>query len=130
MSREFKITGVLHIEHINSGEIDIVCSDDGEISDGYHTMHELYQHRMALNVALFHAWDILCYNVMKSKLHHDGTMLEGYFIVAVEFGLLGQISYHYDLKHWDKFKIKEVERIPYEYDGHTSQDVIERLIKL
>lgn len=106
--------------------------EDIDVTDGYHTMHELYQHRMALNIALFNT--LICGNdldvkeVMKSKLHNDGTMFEGYFIVMAitEFG---QISYHYDLKHWDKFKIPEVERTP-EWDGHGSIEVIERLMKL
>lgn len=100
------------------------------ISDGYHTMHELYQHRMALNIALFHAWHQLGLHVkvMKSKLHSDGTMFENYFIVMA-ITPQGQISYHYDLKHWDKFKIPEVDRTP-PYDGHGSQQVMERLVKL
>lgn len=107
--------------------------DDLEVSDGYHTMHELYQHRMALTVALFHSWYIEYghepeWQIFKSKFHSDGTMFEGYFIVMAIVPS-GQISYHYDLKHWDLFKIPEVERAP-EYDGHTSDDVIERLLKL
>jgi len=106
------------------------------VSDGYHTMHELYQHRMALNIALFNSWYdesvpdgyYSQMQVMKSKLHHDGTMFDGYFIVMA-LTPHGQISYHYKLEHWDKFKIPEVERTP-EYDDHTSNDVIERLMKL
>lgn len=106
----------------------ITGSDDLEVSDGYHTMHELYQHRMALNIALFH-WIKKDYEVVKSKLHYDGTMFDGYFIVAAKTEE-GQISYHYKLKHWDKFNLFEVERVPWEYDGHGSLEVIERLIKL
>lgn len=110
--------------------------EDIDVTDGYHTMHELYQHRMALNIALFNT--LICGNdldvkeVMKSKLHNDGTMFEGYFIVLAYSSHLGrnQISYHYDIKYWDEFTIPEVERIPFPYDGHTSQDVIERLLKL
>lgn len=113
------------------------------VSDGYHTMDELYEHRMALNVALFrymHGIE-LQFNplykqepwVCKSKLHNDGTMFEGYFIVACRFdevAAIGQISYHYKLEHWDKFRIPEVERVPWEYDGHTPQDTITRLLSL
>lgn len=102
------------------------------VSDGFHTMEELYEHRLALTVALFntsiYANDLDIKEIMKSKLHHDGTMFEGYFIVMAITDY-GQISYHYDLKHWDKFQIPEVERTP-AYDGHTSKDVIERLLKL
>lgn len=104
--------------------------NDIEVRDEYHSMHELYQHRMALNIALFNSiWKSRpAISVWKSKLHHDGTMFEGYFIVMAVTHY-GQISYHYKLEHWDKFDIPEIERTP-EYDGHTSQDIIERLMKL
>jgi len=108
------------------------------ISDGYHTMHELYQHRMALNIALFNllaAIPIQQYyggnyvRVMKSKLHYDGTMFDGEYFIVMAIVDGKQISYHYKLKHWDKFIIPEVERTP-KWDGHNSLDVLERLMKL
>ncbi len=105
-----------------------------ECSDGYHTFAELYEHRLALNVALFNLLSVQIWNdsldniVVKSKLHHDGTMFEGgYFVVACRNP---QLSYHYKLEHWDKFKIPEVERVPWAYDGHTPQDTIIRLLNL
>lgn len=110
----------------------IQAEEDIEIRDEYHSMHELYQHRMALNIALFNY--LICGNdlevkeVMKSKMHNDGTMFKGYFVVMA-VTIHGQISYHYKLKHWDKFKIPEVERTP-PCDGHTSLQVMERLMHL
>lgn len=99
-----------------------------EASDEYHTMSELYDHRRALTVALFNTlYEQTPYTPCKTKLHHDGTMFPGYFMVFVNLGS-GYISYHYALEHWDKFAIKEVDRGP-DYDGHTSKDVIERLEK-
>ena len=63
----------------------------------------------------------------KSKLHHDGTMYDGMFIVGASLPGIGEISYHYDLDPWwDVFNIREVENAP-EWDGHTPNDVIERL---
>ena len=135
--KEFIFTDVYDAYYDKNGSYRIRAQ---EVSDGYHTMHELYQHRMALNIALFNLWyemhkylvetDMIYDNpqVMKSKLHNDGTMFDGYFIVMA-ITPHGQISYHYDLKYWDKFKIPEVERTP-PYDGHNSQDVLERLMKL
>lgn len=99
-----------------------------EVSDGYHTMHELYQHRMALTRALFVNMKRQ-YVVYKSKLHYDGTMFEGYFIVIM-FTEFGQISYHYDLKHWDSFDLSEEPKVHQPFDGHGSLQVLERLMKL
>lgn len=117
------------------GRIDhmVIQGDNLEVRDEYHSMEDLYYHRMALNIALFHAWKELGWDVVKSKLHHDGTMFEGdYFIVWAKTPKYHpfphkQISYHYHLKHWDKFKIPEVERIMFQYDGHTSNSVLELL---
>lgn len=116
--------------------ITIEAPGDIEVSDEYHSMHHLYKHRMALNMALFNMiqdWldsegQPVGYAVMKSKQHADGTMFDGYFIVMA-ITPHGQISYHYKLKHWDKFRIPEVERTP-TYDGHSSEDAIARLMAI
>ena len=42
----------------------------------------------------------------------------------------GLISNHYKAEDWDLFKVPEVEKAKYEYDGHTAQDVLERLKNL
>ena len=99
---------------------------DGETSDGYHTFNELYHHRAVLFsviVATFseRAW--------KSKLHADGTMYDGMFIVGIETPD-GQATYHYDVDpYWDLFRCTELERAP-EWDGHTPNQAIERIGKL
>lgn len=102
-----------------------------DISDTYHTFGDLYNHRMAFNAALCHAITeinaekIYCY---KSWKHHDGTMFEGMFIVVIE-SCYGQISYHYNAEHWEKFNIPERD-IALEYDGHTPDDTYIRLLKV
>lgn len=99
---------------------------DGDTSDGYHTFNELYHHRAVLFsviVAKFsdRAW--------KSKLHADGTMFDGMFIVGIETPD-GQATYHYDVEpYWEMFRCKEVDRAP-EWDGHTPDQAIERIGKL
>ena len=102
-----------------------ISEHKGDISDGYHTFNELYDHRAALTAALFKS--LPSDMVYKSKKHHDGTMYDGMFIVGANLPGIGAISYHYDLDPWwDIFNIREVENAP-EWDGHTPNDVIERL---
>jgi hypothetical protein len=101
-------------------------------SDGYHTFKELYEIRQAYNVALFNEWgkfDIPRYNVHKSWKHHDGELCfgGGWFIV-VAIMPTGQISNHYKAEDWDLFKIPKVEKALFPFDGHTTEDVICRLI--
>lgn len=112
-----------------------------DVADEYHSMHELYQHRMALNIALFNFMYMVDVSIrgeeasykkplyMKSKLHNDGTMFEGGYFIVMAITPEGQISYHYKLEHWDKFRIPIVERTP-PWDGHNSEQVMERLMKL
>ena len=96
----------------------------GNISDGYHTFDELYYHRMIL-------FSIICNqdknNSWKSKLHSDGTMFEGYFIVGI-LTRQGQYTYHYKLDYWDLFEVEVFEKAP-EWDGHKPED-IGRLLSL
>ena len=104
-------------------------------SDGYHTFKILYDIRKAYNVALFNEWgkfDIPSYNVHKSRKHHDGEYPFGkqdWFIVCANLPS-GQISNHYPMEDWDLFKIPETEKALFEFDGHTTEDVIKRLLKL
>jgi len=131
-----------------NNEAMLMIDADGEIEirDEYHSINELYEHRMALNIALFNYWSMrreqikIFFDpdaikdappeVYKSKLHYDGTMFEGDYFVVCAYTTKGQISYHYHMKHWDKFQIPKIERLPKPYDGHTSLDVMNRLIEL
>lgn len=97
---------------------------DGNTSDGYHTFDELYYHRMIL-------FSVICNqnkNISwKSKLHSDGTMYDNYFICGIETSS-GMYTYHYDLKYWNLFDVKELSNAP-EWDGHKPEDII-RLLTL
>lgn len=98
----------------------------GELSDGYHTFNELYHHRAILFAVLCNKFKSKAW---KSKLHDDGTMYEGMFIVGINTPM-GQATYHYDIDpYWDIFNIKERKKAP-KFDGHTSNDVPERLLSL
>lgn len=112
---------------------DIILPDGMEskdVSDGYHTFHELYNFRKVYNAALFNEWaDYNKYKVHKSIRHYDGEECfgGGWFIVIAMLPF-GQISNHYKINDWDLFDIPYYERALYPYDGHTSQDVLFRLL--
>ena len=96
---------------------------DGNTSDGYHTFNELYHHRAVLFSVIV---ENFAARAWKSKLHADGTMYEGMFIVGIETPD-GQATYHYDVEpYWNLFRCKELDRAP-EWDGHTPDDAIERI---
>lgn len=96
---------------------------NGETSDGYHTFNELYHHRAVLFSVVVAANSGTAW---KSKLHHDGTMYDGMFIVGVDTPK-GQATYHYDVEpYWDMFWCRELKRAP-EWDGHTPDEAIERI---
>jgi hypothetical protein len=102
---------------------------DGNTSDGYHTFNELYEFRKAYNAALFNEWAAggKC-SVHKSWRHHDGELCfgGGWFIVVAVLPD-GQISNHYEAKDWNLFGVPETKRALFEFDGHTSIDVVARL---
>jgi len=91
----------------------------GEISDGYHTFNELYDHRMHLFAAICNQNKEISW---KSLKHDDGSMYDDYFIVGINTPM-GQFTYHYHTTHWHKFDVKELEKAP-AWDGHTAEDVV------
>lgn len=103
--------------------------DTNQISDGYHTFGELYEHRIALFIALCHVIPLYPMTVWKSFYHSDGTFYSGWFIAGIGIEKGSQISYHLPMKYWDKLQVPAFDKAP-EWDGHTSQDVIERLLDL
>lgn len=119
---------------------------DGCDCDGYHTFGELYEHRYRIFISLCRGiyginrlgkavakHQKMDENLMpfidlwRSKLHSDGTMFHDSFVVGIHKEKGEQITYHFPLKMWDEFYfIEELERAP-EWDGHTPDDVVERL---
>ena len=119
------------MEKINLKIKKLLGDNIGEFSDGYHTFNELYDYRKAYNAAFFNELAKQgLYDVHKSKLHSDGEIPfddDNWFIVMAELPT-GQISNHYEIKDWDLFNIPEKEKANV-YDGHSPQDVYERLVK-
>lgn len=104
-----------------------------EVSDGYHTFDELYDHRIELYIALCRTLERVKYGesvrrlVWRSKVHSDGSVMEGWFILGIGIEEGKQITYHLPLARWNDTDFAfDLERAP-EWDGHTSADVLERI---
>lgn len=118
------------------GSILHVTGDDRmEVSDGFHTFDELYDHRIALFIALCRKCNAIDgeggieydHKVWRSKLHSDGSAFEGWFVMGMfkEKGV--QITYHLPISEWENTEFAEtLEKAP-EFDGHSSADVLKRI---
>lgn len=105
--------------------ITIEVDDVGKVSDGYHTFNELYEHRTVLFIAFVTALKGQ-YHPFKTRLHEDGTMFPGMFMVGLKLPE-GQISYHLEERWWGLCEdLPERNRAP-RFDGHDSHEVLARL---
>lgn len=119
------------LPHINAEIQELPENEKELVSDGYHTFKELYEHRIALFVALitalmqqeYHPANKTCW---KSKKHSDGTMLDGWFIAGIGLEKWDTLTYHLPISEWDNLYCDVLENAP-EWDGHTSKDVIRLL---
>lgn len=125
-----------------TSSIEAEGGDSIQVFDGYHTMDEVYEHRIALFMALCKVQDAFCtlgkatgigvtHSVWKSMKHHpeNGAMFVDCFIAGITMQNGEQITYHLPLEKWDAFNVPELEHAP-KWDGHTPADVLERLAKL
>lgn len=103
-------------------------ADVSQLSDGYHTFAELYEHRNSLMLALMRAQPHICWF---SRRHADGELPFGsddWFIVGAELPD-APITYHlpaalYSLAQ----KTGAIELLAGRpWDGHTAADVVQRL---
>lgn len=116
------------------GELLKIKCEPGKVSDGYHTFDELYEHRCLLFCWLLvfvrqeeerpAGFDLECW---KSRKHSDGSSFPGWFVAGIESPVFGQITYHLPDRMWELLpSVEKMETAP-PFDGHTSQDVINRL---
>ena len=104
-------------------ELDV--PNPGQVSDGYHTFDELYEHRSLLFVALMRSNPDISW---RANRHEDGTMFPGFFIAGVHLPT-GDISYHLSKMYWrllDSAGIQTRVEAP-AFDGHTPEAVLDRL---
>ena len=97
-----------------------------KVSDGYHTIDELYEHRIALYMALCKQL-VPAHYVWKSENHSDGSNYENWFILGIGSAPGNQISYHLPMKFWTQCGFAVILDKAPEFDGHTSQDVLKRI---
>ncbi|GAB3324468.1 hypothetical protein GCM10027299_21750 [Larkinella ripae] len=109
-----------------------------DISDGYHTFGELYEHRITLWIALcqlqhnrfMHTNAPSVRSAWRTRLHSDGSGFEGWFVLGIGKTSGEQMTYHLPDSKWGLCDFAEtLERAP-DWDGHTSADVLERIAKL
>lgn len=98
----------------------------GEVSDGYHTFDDLYAHRCRLFVALMRAYPNKSY---WSRKHSDGSSFEGWVLAAIRTRA-GWVTYHLPESEVPNIVMVREEEFGQEWDGHTSDDVLERLLTL
>lgn len=110
----------------------------GQLSDGYHSFDELYEHRLFLFISLL---DMMTFTnsmcqvseevlgrtgVWKSRKHSDGSEWEGWFIAGIGTVAGHMVTYHLPNRLWEHCAAPERELAP-EFDGHTPNDVLQRL---
>lgn len=126
------------------GKTDLIIEGPEEmsVSDGFHLMEELYDHRITLFIALCKAYlqmDVITelvkpekpilFNVWRSKNHSDGKpAFDGkWYVLGVGHEKGKQITYHIPIERWEETHF--IPTLPHapEFDGHTSNDVLGRL---
>lgn len=138
---------IKHVEKMETGtdpfsiydEVAVSGPDSMDASDGYHTFTELYDHRIALFIALCkhlttlqHMFNIpenipKRFNIWRSQLHSDGSSFEDWFILGINKAKGEQITYHLPMSRWEETEFAQtLEKAP-EWDGHTPADVLERI---
>lgn len=108
------------------GLVVATAATPGQLSDGYHTIDELYAIRHALFISLARSHPELSW---RAREHGDGKpMYPGRFLAGMELPL-GQITFHMPERHWRMLDFLPALTVPpTPYDGHTLTDVIDRLM--
>lgn len=112
-------------------QVTIDVLDTNAISDGFHTFGELYEHRIEL-------WILVCRlleedqpgSVWRSRIHSDGSTMEGWFVLGYRELTNEQITYHLPDLYWESLHFADIREKAPQWDGHTSADVLKRLQRI
>ena len=98
----------------------------GDVSDGYHTFSELYDHRCLLwvNFLLLNKA-----NAFITLRDDSGNKIDGWFIAGINTKY-GQITYHLPSIYWKLLSDIKETNTNFDYDGHTPKDTLNRLVSL
>lgn len=117
------------INDINKDIQSLPADKRGFVSDGYHTFNEIYDHRCINYIAMC---KLLCLGPTTPWLSlkdDQGKNMGEWFLLGINTGI-GQISYHIPIKFRNLCRFAEnLDKAP-KFDGHTSGDVLNRLIEL
>src|ERR1051325_3445330 len=93
--------------------------DMSQVSDGYHTFAELYEHRHMLFLVLLVTQGHCAW---RSRLHADGTMYEGGWFIAGLETPHGSITYHLPERLWSLLdqKVVTLDHAP-PWDGRSEE---------
>lgn len=97
----------------------------GQVSDGYHTFDELYEHRHLLFIALMQSHPTVSWCSLR---HEDGSIYKGWFIAGMHLGGKS-ITYLLPEKHWQTIEaigITILSKAP-TWDKNVSTDIVKRL---
>ena len=100
----------------------ILPCDTADVSDGYHTFNELYNHRHLLWINLLHCNPTQAF---KTRKDDNNKTMDGWFIAGM-YTDYGQITYHLPDEYWPLLNVCEIEK-NFDYDGHSSLDTLKRL---
>ena len=104
--------------------LQIPC-ETGQVSDGYHTFDELYEHRCLLFLNLMAGRPEVSW---RARRHEDGSAIKGYWIAGMRLPS-GDVTYHVPNRLWrllDGHTVETRARAP-KWDGHTSAEALRRL---
>jgi hypothetical protein len=123
-------------------ELLIETEEAENLTDGFHSFKTLYDHRFALYVALckklkhmgMTGWTPGGEGVddqpWRSKTHSDGSEWKGWFLLGIGKIPGNQITYHLPESRWEECSFAETLEMAPGFDGHSGQEVLDRLSKL
>lgn len=115
------------INDINKDIQSLPANKRGFVSDGYHTFNEIYDHRCVNFIAMCKLLCLGPHTPWVSRKDSEGKEMGEWFLLGIP-AEEGQISYHIPMKFWTLCKFADyLDKAP-AFDGHTSEDVLNRLI--